>query len=766
MTLQLGEGQSFAADYSLISRLHRREHAENWVALDQSSGERVVLKIFDGEIASETRTRVENAVVATRGLVHPNIARVYRIDQSEGNDYIVCQYVRGGTPLAPILPAGEELSRRWPVIDQLLDAISFAHGLGLAHGHLHPGNILTDDQGRLSITDFGLPPSLQDDLPFENWLSNQVIQGALPDSSDDIYSLGQLLSVMLTDKPWREGTPFEPNRPVPSEVSQLVTRMLSDSAYERPKDLTVIKDTVRRYMLGDTDAPLEALGEFRRGSTAASAKPTETPTEPHLLPRERQAISAPVALAGLVALIVIGLAIFMLLPGGSETPTVVQNETPPAPVAQPSSPAPSAGVSELPVLTPLERARLEQMEEQGAELARDLLRLQVELEDIGVQIWGRDAFDAAVDKTTEADEIYRGDDFEAALAMYQEAKGALEDLQDSADAVKAENVAAGEAAIENRDPEAAILAFTIVTAIDAADAAAEERLALAENLEILLDRLDEAEFLEQENQLDEARDLLRSALALESSWQPAIDALARVEAGINQRRFNDAMSAALAALGEGNFDTARARFEDASNILPDSPEPADGLQQVEIGILQQQVSSLRERALAFEADETWQEAVGIYEETLTLDATLVFATEGLERARSRLDLDERIGRFVETPTLMSSDDELRDARRVLAEAARIRESNTKLKDQVDKLAHHITLARIPVPIELRSDNRTDVTVYRYGNLGRIEATSIELIPGQYTIVGKRRGYRDAQYDLTLLGGMSVPPIYIACTEEI
>ncbi|MDZ7684903.1 MAG: protein kinase [Gammaproteobacteria bacterium] len=312
MALQLVEGQDFAGDYSLLSQLYRRDRGENWLALDAQSGERVVLKVFDGTLPEPTRNQISGAITATRGLVHPNIARVYRLGEYDGNDYIACQYVRHGTPFDPVVSTGEDLQERWPWIEQLLDAVSFAHGLGLAHGHLHPGNILVDEQGRLAITDFGLPASVQHEDEHHAYLSPQVIEAATPDPSDDIYSLGQLLIVILTGRTWRndEGV-FEPTRPIPTEIRELVRRMLSDNAYDRPHDLATIRDVLKRFMLGESDAPLEPAGEFRRREpprTQAAAPETQR------LPHERRGMSATTAIAGLALLILLAAGLFLVLP--------------------------------------------------------------------------------------------------------------------------------------------------------------------------------------------------------------------------------------------------------------------------------------------------------------------------------------------------------------------------------------------------------------------------------------------------------------------
>ncbi len=57
-------------------------------------------------------------------------------------------------------------------------------------------------------------------------------------------------------------------------------------------------------------------------------------------------------------------------------------------------------------------------------------------------------------------------------------------------------------------------------------------------------------------------------------------------------------------------------------------------------------------------------------------------------------------------------------------------------------------------------------MYKIGNFGKIAGKTLQLYPGDYTIVGTRRGYRDVRHNLTLLAGEPTETIYISCTEKI
>src|SRR5690606_36874650 len=150
---------------------------------------------------------------------------------------------------------------------------------------------------------------------------------------------------------------------------------------------------------------------------------------------------------------------------------------------------------------------------------------------------------------------------------------------------------------------------------------------------------------------------------------------------------------------------------------------------------------------------------------LETDATLAFAHAGLARAEARASLDAKLTHFISNPDLLLSDGTLADARKLL-ETARAQESpGPRLTDQIERLSGLVELATTPIPVELRSDGRTQVTVYRVGSLGTFASLEVPLRPGTYTIVGSRHGYRDVRQTITVLPGAELAPVQVICVER-
>src|SRR6516225_5637903 len=89
-------------------------------------------------------------------LNHPHIVTVYDFGDVGGLYYFTMEYVDGRNLRdhlqAGALPAAQALA----IVQQLCDALQYAHDEGLVHRDIKPENILLDKKGRVKIADFGL----------------------------------------------------------------------------------------------------------------------------------------------------------------------------------------------------------------------------------------------------------------------------------------------------------------------------------------------------------------------------------------------------------------------------------------------------------------------------------------------------------------------------------------------------------------------------------------------------------------------------------
>ncbi|MBV1878101.1 MAG: protein kinase [Pseudomonadales bacterium] len=771
MPIQVVEGQQIAAKYTLQYPIATNVQWDCWLALDDRNNEQVLLKLFKEPLTHDEINSIQHNIERQTSLLHSQVARTQAIDKFADTYFLSIQYIPSTRPL----PQDLSFKTQWPFLRQIAECLNIAHSLGFAHGNLHPGNILINTANKVVITDFslGLPVNKGNiNSDQDTYLSPQANAGLPADSSDDIYSFAQLVTFALTRNIAQPGQDFTTTLPIADEFKQILTSMLQPSAYNRPVNFNSLIQVADNYAQTIDDPVDPAAAAFNRTdgtqSQGLTAHPGSENKISHTLPRERNTISSLTAVFGLVLLVGIAAGLFLYLPAMSPAiPSGTSNtHTQPSKTTQAITPPGQLAPVSEPSIGPLAEAKLKNLALKGKNLATELLRLQIKLEDIGGQIWAADAYQAVVASGLAGDDAYRENEFELAFSQYQQAIDALNSIIATKDATFERNQQAGQLALQQGKTLKAIEAFTILNAITPDQPEIKAWLLRAENLQQVKNLISEGQAIERDGDLAGALTQFEAALSLDGLWVDALTAVKRVKKQLAINAFNSQMSLAFTALNNKDFKAAQIAFEQAQSILPKSPEPQDGLQQVEIAKTQSEMSAHYALAEQYGNEEKWPRAIDEYETILSQIAGAVAATDGLANAARRLSLEKALQQYIAQPNLMYSDLELASAKKSLLQAARISQPGPNLNQQINRLSHLISLARIPINVELISDNKTTITLLKHQNFGRLESTSLKLNPGIYTFVGERKGYRAVQQEINLLGGQRNAPILISCTERI
>jgi hypothetical protein len=146
--------------YRLDAELGAGGTATVWLAhdlaLDRVCAVKVLLPV-QGAAAQARRDRLRTEARALARLQHPHVVRIFDLGQEDDRDYIVMEYVEGGS-LADRLEADGAWApaRAARVGLQVLDALATAHDAGIVHRDVKPGNILMRDDGTAALADFGI----------------------------------------------------------------------------------------------------------------------------------------------------------------------------------------------------------------------------------------------------------------------------------------------------------------------------------------------------------------------------------------------------------------------------------------------------------------------------------------------------------------------------------------------------------------------------------------------------------------------------------
>jgi len=453
--------------------------------------------------------------------------------------------------------------------------------------------------------------------------------------------------------------------------------------------------------------------------------------------------------------------VFFVLPGLMRAPVT---KPPVAPV-----PAAQTGTAPAKTALPVDAQDLEQLAEQKRqvdELRGPLGQRLAALERKDVATWGGAALGDARAALAAADGAIANREFPAALASLRTAAGHVGALETQAPVVVRQLVAEGNAALDAGRTLDATQKFAAALRIDVASPAATAGMKRARVLDDVLRETATGSRAEQAGDAAAAMAAYQRALKLDPATRAAREGIARLQARATGDAFAAAMSQGLSALARKDYATARAAFERAGRIRPDSPEVADGLRQIEQAGRTRDLGATVARARAAEKEERWADALAAYRDALKSDPTLLDGRQGVDRCEPRAMLDAQLQTSPERPDRLFGQEGRASARNVLAQAQAVPAPGPRLSAQTQRLGQLLQQAETPIRVALTSDNLTDVQIYRVGRLGAFEHRDLELMPGRYTVVGTRNGYRDVRKEFSLLPGAPPPEVVIRCEEPI
>ena len=225
--------------------------------------------LVDPELGAQYMARFKNEAKAAGRLHHPNIVGVYEYGEDAEVTFIAMEYVEG-SGLREYLnkPVTFDFAQLVALMDQLLNALEFAHSRGVVHRDIKPSNLIVTHQGVLKIADFGIARVDRTDLTTVGmligtplYMSPEQCRGLDIDGRSDLFSAGVVLYELLTgEKPFRGNMeqitykichedPEPPSRlaklRLPGAVDQLIATALAKEPASRFQDAHAFRDALR-----------------------------------------------------------------------------------------------------------------------------------------------------------------------------------------------------------------------------------------------------------------------------------------------------------------------------------------------------------------------------------------------------------------------------------------------------------------------------------------------------------------------------------------
>jgi TolB-like protein/Tfp pilus assembly protein PilF/tRNA A-37 threonylcarbamoyl transferase component Bud32 len=183
----------------------RQRHSRRIVAL-----KRILSYHADSQ---ETLARFRREAQAAASLDHPNILPIYEVSEcDDGLPFFSMKFAGGGSLLDAAPALRSEPRRAVALMGKVARAVQYAHGQGILHRDLKPGNVLLDGRGEALVSDFGLAKWLDTSSHLTRtltifgtpgYIAPEQVNGSSAGlgPAADVYSLGAILFDLLTGRP-------------------------------------------------------------------------------------------------------------------------------------------------------------------------------------------------------------------------------------------------------------------------------------------------------------------------------------------------------------------------------------------------------------------------------------------------------------------------------------------------------------------------------------------------------------------------------------
>lgn len=299
---------STLGQYQILDELGRGGMAIVYKAWQPSLRRYVALKVLLPYLIDDHEfvQRFQQEAIVAANLNHTNIVTIYEVGQQEGRIFITMEYVDGRSLEQLVLDEGGiPLDRTVRILQQVADALDYAHQRRFVHRDIKPANILLTSENHVVITDFGIAKALEGSgatarlttsgaiLGTPAYMSPEQIQGQAVDYRTDLYSFGIVAYEMLSGQVPFDGTTtallyaqvnnpppsiVQLNPSLPAHIEWVLSRMLAKYPSERfPNAREFVKALENEGAGAAPVVPVGAPQTVQRGGTTVMPAGEQSP---------------------------------------------------------------------------------------------------------------------------------------------------------------------------------------------------------------------------------------------------------------------------------------------------------------------------------------------------------------------------------------------------------------------------------------------------------------------------------------------------------
>ena len=296
MAFEIGQQ---VGDYEIVSMLGvggmGRVYRVRNVISDRTEAMKVLLPDLVAEPDLAGRFISEIRMLAS--FDHPNIAQLHTAFQVDNQLVMMMEFVEGSTL--------EQIAKQSPIpqsdvinyMQQVLAALSYAHGRGVVHRDIKPANIMVTSQGVVKLMDFGIAKSrTEQDLTRPGttmgslyYMSPEQVRGGTVDARSDIYSVGIMMYELLAGRrPFVADSayeilnqqcnvvplsPLEVNAQLPPPLSDIIVAAMAKDPANRFQNAQALSNALRQVAAMQNDPPKREEAAFTPVAIPGAAQP-------------------------------------------------------------------------------------------------------------------------------------------------------------------------------------------------------------------------------------------------------------------------------------------------------------------------------------------------------------------------------------------------------------------------------------------------------------------------------------------------------------
>lgn len=223
----------------------------------------------------------EKEFVTLSSLRHENLARVYDFShvQSKSLCYFTMDYVDGDSIAVHQKAFAKKPETLYPVLSEMLSALSYIHSKKILHGDLKPSNVMVEGAGipagrRIKLLDFGLSKPMESSAARRSegfsgtleYSAPEILSGEAADARSDFYALGVILYELLSGRnPFQDSDPGKTIRNQIEKIPQPVERLNQNVPPVLAEIITALLSKLPRDRYGSAEEILARL-PVARGS--------------------------------------------------------------------------------------------------------------------------------------------------------------------------------------------------------------------------------------------------------------------------------------------------------------------------------------------------------------------------------------------------------------------------------------------------------------------------------------------------------------------